>query len=116
MPGVKVMSTAFTVTDFFAVEMDFADTAPAMKTGDTTCSFSTNPLQPTGYAAVTEGADPSTLPAVTADLITTATLATVSNGDMDSHFPTSLVHGDEHTRSANRRTGKRDGDGARCSG
>ena len=48
--GTK-QDTVFILTDFFAVEMD----DPAVsgdEIDDTTCTFSTNPGQPTGYAAV----------------------------------------------------------------
>ena len=97
-----VPNTAFIVTDFFAVEMkDDAD--DAVSVDDTTCTFSTNPRQPTGYAAVAEDSTnvDNVLPAVKADLIKKATKATVSNGDMESHFPTSLVHaGDQATERA----------------
>ena len=64
---------------------------------DTTCTFSTNPRQPTNYLAVmasAAGVIPA-LPAVTADPVTKATMASVSNGDSVSNFPTSLVHGTE---------------------
>ena len=50
----KYRNTVFTLTDFFAVEMDGLECA-VDPVDDTTCTFSTNPSQPTAFDAVVAG-------------------------------------------------------------
>ena len=60
--GKQLRDTVFVLTDFFAVEMD----NPAVQgdeIDDTTCTFSTNPRQPTGEPRV--GRVPIRTPPVT---------------------------------------------------
>ena len=103
----KNPNTEFTLTDFFAVEMDGLGVTDPVPVDDTTCTFSTNPRQPTGLekvavvpaVAATEDAPAvPAYPAVPAGRITKATKATVSNGvtastDRRAHYPTALSHG-----------------------
>ena len=107
----KYPNTRFTLTDFFAVEMADPATANVVEEDDTTCTFGTNPRQPTGSivaltaipAVPAAGQDPAVpaYPAVATDQITNTTKAQVSNGvavDQDTqeyrdHYPTTLSHG-----------------------
>ena len=96
----KYPNTRFNITDFFAVEMNDPGAATPVTDGDTTCTFSTDPRQPTGLAAV--AADTTTTPpqpAVDADPVKVTTKATVSNGaavddtNHRDHYPTTAAHG-----------------------
>ena len=72
----QVQGVMYTLDQYFGdLELD-ASNADETLAGDTTCTFSTSPKQPTGRMASASGA---TL-VVTADLATAATLATVNNG------------------------------------
>ena len=101
----KYQNTAFNIADFFAVEMDDPSVDPPVTNGDTTCTFGTNPRQPTGsivpLTAVAATADAPAYPAVATDQIMDTTRAQVWNGvevaqagdERRDHYPTVLANG-----------------------
>ena len=91
-PSVDWPGVTYTLTNYFDdLDLSGNGSDDALTTddyiGDTTCTFSTSPKQPTGQGAIA-----TPLPAIEADPATATTLATVNNGaETDDRDWTTLV-------------------------
>ena len=83
--GAKLNSIQYTLSRYFDdLDLDSWDataTPPAATVGDTTCSFSTSPTQPTGRTATEAAVGPPAVAAIAAAPAKVDTLALVWNGD-----------------------------------
>jgi hypothetical protein len=99
-----VLGVVYTLDDYFddldlnqvmrATTQATVVTVTPVTTGDTTCTFSTSPAQPTGRTATAAVVGPPAVAAIAADLAKATSLATVKNGaGLAAKDQTTLVDG-----------------------